>query len=80
MTKAEINEALQLNDEGVPIADLTKLFNRSWKTIAKELRAIRGSYATLQRGVSSQPSSLQPVPARDSGGCIHMTSAKASQL
>jgi IS30 family transposase len=41
MTKAEINEALQLNDEGVPIADLTKLFNRSWKTIAKELRAIR---------------------------------------
>jgi IS30 family transposase len=43
MTKAEIKEALRLYDEGAPIADLTKLFNRSWKTIAKELRAIRGS-------------------------------------
>jgi IS30 family transposase len=43
MTDLEIREALRLNDEGVPIAELTKLFNRSWKTIAKELRAIRGN-------------------------------------
>jgi IS30 family transposase len=43
MTKAEIKEALRLYDEGAPITELAKRFNRSWKTIAKELRAIRGS-------------------------------------
>lgn len=42
MTDAEIQEALRLNDGGVPITELTKRFNRSWKTIRKELRAARG--------------------------------------
>jgi transcriptional regulator of acetoin/glycerol metabolism len=43
MTKAEIQEARRLNDQGAPITGLAKRFNRSWKTIAKELRAIRDS-------------------------------------
>lgn len=42
MTDAEIQEARRLNDEGVPITELTKRFNRSWKTIWKELRLTRG--------------------------------------
>jgi DNA-directed RNA polymerase specialized sigma24 family protein len=41
MTGAEILEALRLNDEGVPITELTKRFNRSWKTIHKELLQAR---------------------------------------
>jgi len=40
-TDAEIQEALRLNDEGVPITELTKRFNRSWKTIWKELKEAR---------------------------------------
>jgi IS30 family transposase len=43
MTDAEIHEALRLNDEGVPITELTKRFNRSWKTLWKELRTARGN-------------------------------------
>lgn len=43
MTKAEIDEALQQNDTGVPITELGKRFGRSWKTVAKELRAARQS-------------------------------------
>lgn len=46
MTEAEIQEALRLNDEGVPITELTKQFNRSWKTIWKELRAVRATLET----------------------------------
>jgi predicted DNA-binding protein (UPF0251 family) len=42
MTDAESQEALRLNDEGVQITELTKRFNRSWKTIWKELRTARG--------------------------------------
>jgi hypothetical protein len=42
MTEVEIQEALRLNDEGVPIAELTTRFNRSWKTIWKEVRTVRG--------------------------------------
>jgi DNA-binding CsgD family transcriptional regulator len=38
MTEAEIQEALQLNESGVPITELTKRFHRSWKTIWKALR------------------------------------------
>jgi IS30 family transposase len=41
MTAEEIQEALRLNDEGMPITELTKRFNRSWKTIWKELRKAR---------------------------------------
>lgn len=38
MTDNEIREALPFNDEGVLTTELTKRFNRSWKTIQKELR------------------------------------------
>jgi DNA-binding CsgD family transcriptional regulator len=41
MTSAEVQEAVQLNDAGIPITELTKRFNRSWKTIAKELKDAR---------------------------------------
>jgi IS30 family transposase len=41
MTEVEIQEALRLNDSGVPITELTKRFNRSWKTIWKELQQAR---------------------------------------
>ena len=41
MTNVEIQEALRLNNEGVPITELTKRFNRSWKTIWKELQIAR---------------------------------------
>jgi IS30 family transposase len=41
MTAAEIEEAVRLNDAGVPITKLCKRFGRSWKTIAKALRLAR---------------------------------------
>ena len=43
MTAAEIQEALRLNNNGVTITELTKQFNRSWKTIWKELRRAKNS-------------------------------------
>lgn len=43
MTKTEVDEALRLNNAGVPITELCKRFGRSWKTVAKELKAARQS-------------------------------------
>lgn len=37
MTNTEIEEARRLHEQGVPITELAKQFNRSWKTIRKEL-------------------------------------------
>lgn len=47
MTSADIEEALRLNDEGVPITQLAEQFNRSWKTVAKELRNARARGSRL---------------------------------
>lgn len=41
MTRDEVQEALRLNDAGVPITKLAVQFDRSWKTVAKELHAAR---------------------------------------
>lgn len=43
MTAVEVQEALRLNDAGVPITKLAEQFNRSWKTVAKALRDARAT-------------------------------------
>lgn len=43
ITEDEILEALRLNDDDVPITELTRRSKQSWKTVRKALKVTRAT-------------------------------------